>query len=147
MTVVDPRTRIDVLSREVCLQYLAMHHLGRLAVVVDGQPLVFPVNYALDGASIVFRTDGGTKLHAALGGPVAFEVDEADNVWHAGWSVVVSGHAHTVPSDEHARLRRLPLGPWCPGPKETWVRIVADAITGRRINAREVTLDSTKGGT
>ena len=30
-------------------------------------------------------------------------------------------------------LERFPLGPWCPGPKPTWLRIRGGTITGRRI--------------
>lgn len=137
----DPRTHLEVLPRDDCLQFLAHHHLGRLGVVADGQPIVLPVNYALDGESIVFRSDEGTKLHAALGQAVAFEIDGADNLAHAGWSVLVTGRATVVPDRDHERLGRLPLGPWCPGPKATWVRIVPSSITGRRINARAVALD------
>lgn len=58
---------------------------GRLAVVVGGRPLVFPVNFALDGESIVLRTDTGTKLYGARKGLVAFECDGIDGMYHTGW--------------------------------------------------------------
>jgi hypothetical protein len=137
----DPRTHLEVLPLDVCKRLLTLHHLGRLGVIADGRPLVLPVNYTFDGDCVVFRTDDGTKLHAALGQPVAFEIDGADNVWHSGWSVVVTGEAQLVPDDEQDDLRGLPLGPWCPGPKRTWVRIAADAISGRRIVPIEVARD------
>lgn len=35
---------LEVLSEEECLGLLASNEVGRLAVVVDGQPLIFPVN-------------------------------------------------------------------------------------------------------
>jgi nitroimidazol reductase NimA-like FMN-containing flavoprotein (pyridoxamine 5'-phosphate oxidase superfamily) len=131
---VELRTGLELLGRDECLRLLASSPIGRLAVVVGEQPLVFPVNYALDGEHVVFRTAEGTKLHGALRGPVAFEVDCADTVYHGGWSVLVVGHADdVVDPGERARLDRLPLRPWGPGPKDRWVRIRPDAITGRRL--------------
>jgi nitroimidazol reductase NimA-like FMN-containing flavoprotein (pyridoxamine 5'-phosphate oxidase superfamily) len=127
-------SRLEAIPADECLQLLADHHFGRLAVVVDGQPLVFPVNYALSGTQVVFRTDPGTKLHAADGARVAFEIDSADALYHEGWSVLVVGTAY----EEHdpMRLRALdglPLAPWGPGPKSHWMCIRRGAITGRRI--------------
>ena len=100
----------------------------------DGRPLVFPVNFALDGDAIVFRTDAGTKLHGARRGQVAFECDGVDSTYHTGWSVLATGNAEeVVNAAEVARLARLPLGPWCPGPKSTWLRLRPRMLTGRRI--------------
>jgi nitroimidazol reductase NimA-like FMN-containing flavoprotein (pyridoxamine 5'-phosphate oxidase superfamily) len=45
------------LSIDECLELLRTHQFGRIAVVIDGGPVVFPINYAIDGA-VVFRTDG-----------------------------------------------------------------------------------------
>jgi nitroimidazol reductase NimA-like FMN-containing flavoprotein (pyridoxamine 5'-phosphate oxidase superfamily) len=131
---VDPRTGLEVLTREECLRLLGAHHLGRLAVVVAGRPVIFPVNYCLDGDQIVFRTNEGTKLHGARGGPVAFEIDGTDGYYHQGWSVIVVGVGEPVDDEsEIARLERLPLGLWTAAPKPYWVRIRPGAITGRRI--------------
>lgn len=67
-------------------------------------------------------------------GPVAFECDGIDRVYHTGWSVLATGNAEEVVNEaELARLARLPLDPWCPGPKSTWVRIRPLMLTGRRI--------------
>ena len=135
MTVdVDPRTGLEVLDRKACLDLLARCDLGRLAVVVRGRPLVFPVNFALHEGAIVMRVDEGTKLHAARNGPVAFECDGTDRVYHTGWSVLASGDAEEVTvAAEVARLERLPLGTWAPGPKPIWLRIAPKTLTGRRI--------------
>jgi nitroimidazol reductase NimA-like FMN-containing flavoprotein (pyridoxamine 5'-phosphate oxidase superfamily) len=135
MNTIEARTTLDVLDPDECLRLLARHHLGRLAVVVDDQPLVFPVNYALAGHSIVFRTDPGTKLHAANGHRVAFEIDGTDAQYHEGWSVLVVGTAHEElePSRLHD-MARLPLAPWRPGATAHWMRISTGAVTGRRIS-------------
>ncbi len=133
--VVGVRTRLDPIELDECLRLLADHHLGRLAVVVDGQPLVYPVNYALSGRQIVFRSDPGAKLFAAAGHQVAFEIDGADPLYHDGWSVLVVGRAHE--EKDQVRLRefaRLPLSPWASGPKVHWICIGNGAITGRRLS-------------
>jgi nitroimidazol reductase NimA-like FMN-containing flavoprotein (pyridoxamine 5'-phosphate oxidase superfamily) len=131
---VEARTGLELLTRDECLRLLATSPIGRLAVAVGEQPLVFPVNHVLDGDQVVFRTAEGTKLHGALRGRVAFEVDCADTVYHGGWSVLVVGRAEdVVDPTERSRLDALPLRPWGPGPKDRWVRIHAEAITGRRL--------------
>ncbi len=131
---IDQRTGLEDLDRAACLELLARAPLGRLGVVVSGRPLVFPVNFTLDGSAVVLRTNEGTKLYAARNGPVAFECDGIDRMFHTGWSVLVLGDAEEVRNPhEVARLERLPLGPWCPGPKPTWLRIKGGTITGRRI--------------
>jgi hypothetical protein len=133
-TLINLRTGLEELDRDECMRLLAHAPLGRLAVVVNGYPLVFPVNFALDGNAVVLRTDRGTKLYGARNGPVAFECDGIDSTYHTGWSVLIHATADEVRNPiEVARLERLPLGPWCPGPKPTWLRIPAATISGRRI--------------
>lgn len=131
---IDHRTGLEELDRDECLHLLAESPLGRLGVVIGGQPLVFPVNFTLDGDAIVLRTDVGTKLHAARNAPVALECDGIDTAYHTGWSVLAVGDAEEVTSpSEIARLEHLPLGPWCPSAKPIWLRLRAKSITGRRI--------------
>ena len=93
------------LSKSECFALLAREHLGRVAVVDDRGPVVFPVNFVLDRHMVVFRTDEGTKLDAACrGSRVAFEVDGTDTAAHTGWSVLVRGEAIEVtdPASWHA---------------------------------------------
>jgi len=119
-----------------CLELLAGQEVGRLAVVVDGQPLIFPVNYVLDGDSIVFRNDPGTKLTNASFNRVAFEVDAVFPATKEGWSVVVTGTAREFTDaldDVSVREQALPLTTWAAGDKGHWVRIVTPHITGRRL--------------
>jgi nitroimidazol reductase NimA-like FMN-containing flavoprotein (pyridoxamine 5'-phosphate oxidase superfamily) len=134
MGEMDGRTGLEVLDRDECLALLGRCSLGRLAVVIDGQPQIFPVNFALDADAIVFRNDPGSKVDAARDRPVAFECDGADGADHQGWSVVVTGDAMQVRDPaERDRLGHVPLGPWCPGPKAIWLRIQPKTLTGRRI--------------
>jgi len=125
------------LTKSECFELLAREHLGRVAIVDDRGPVVFPVNFVLDRHMVVFRTDEGTKLGAAIrGGRVAFEVDGADAAAHTGWSVLIRGEAIEVTDPaEVARLRKLPLHPWAPGAKAHYVRILPAVLSGRRISA------------
>jgi nitroimidazol reductase NimA-like FMN-containing flavoprotein (pyridoxamine 5'-phosphate oxidase superfamily) len=131
------QARWHELTKSECFELLAREQLGRVALVDDRGPIVFPVNFVLDRHMVVFRADEGTKLDAACrGSGVAFEIDGADPANHTGWSVVVRGEAVEVTDPaELARLRKLPLHPWAPGAKTHYVRILPAALTGRRISA------------
>ena len=131
------QVRWQELSKSECFGLLARVRVGRVAFVDDLGPMVMPVNFVLDRHMVVFRTDGGTKLDAAVrGSRVAFEIDGTDEAARAGWSVVVRGEAVEVTDPaELARLRRLPLRPWAPGAKTHYVRILPAVLTGRRISA------------
>jgi nitroimidazol reductase NimA-like FMN-containing flavoprotein (pyridoxamine 5'-phosphate oxidase superfamily) len=114
---------------------LASQHLGRV-VLIDGLgPAAFPVNYVMDGHTVLFRTDEGSKLDAALrGARVAFQVDGADEASRTGWSVLVRAEAvEVVDSDDLARVCQLPLYAWAPGAKTHYVRLLPALLTGRRI--------------
>jgi nitroimidazol reductase NimA-like FMN-containing flavoprotein (pyridoxamine 5'-phosphate oxidase superfamily) len=134
----SPENEMLELSREQCLELLASHRFGRLAVVMgNGAPVIRPVNYVFDqrSQSVVFRTARGSKLHAILhAAKTAFEIDGIDEAARTGWSVIIEGVTAeiTQPSDTR-RLGRLGLEPWAPGPKPHWVRIRAWRVSGRRI--------------
>lgn len=127
---------LEVLDEDACVALLASEQVGRLAVVVDGRPLVFPVNYVLDGRIVVFRNDPGTKLTNASLDRVCFEVDAIDTDRREGWSVVVQGVGREFTGaldDASVRQRALELTTWVTGEKGHWVRIVRPEISGRRI--------------
>lgn len=84
MRTIDARTGIERLDREECLALLAGEVVGRLAVVAGGGAEIFPVNYVLDGDTVVFRTDSGTKLHAAGRAQASFEIDRIDREHRTG---------------------------------------------------------------
>jgi uncharacterized protein len=129
-------TRVQELSRAEALELLQMHsYVGRIGFIVDGRPLILPVNYLASDDSIVFCTEPGTKLSAIAGGAqVAFEVDDSRPLYHAGWSVVVKGTAREVTDEtELDELRRGPLHSWATRASEHWVRVTLDEVTGRRI--------------
>ena len=117
-----------------CWELLRAAEVGRVAVVVEGRPEIFPVNHLVDGGSVVFRTAPGTKLAgAAQGAAVAFEVDGLDAESDEAWSVVVHGRAREMRSfDEIIETAELPVSPWHEGVKPRFVRIEPDAVSGRR---------------
>src|SRR5579864_7564089 len=129
--------QLQELTKTECFELLANEHLGRLAVVDDRGPVVFPVNYVLDRHTVIFRTEEGTKLHAASRGSRAcFEVDGTDATARTGWSVVVRGEVTEVTDPaELARLRELPLRAWAPGPRNRYARVLPAVLTGRRVTA------------
>jgi len=135
----DDRT-VQEISHSGCLELLRTSAVGRVAGTVDGHPFVLPVNYAVDGDHVVFKTAAGTKLSGSTFARVAFEIDGFDAGSRTGWSVVVEGVATDISDmvdSGSARLRALDLQPWFPGEKTHWVAIQPESITGRRVS-REV---------
>ncbi|MGY1725739.1 pyridoxamine 5'-phosphate oxidase family protein [Geodermatophilus sp. SYSU D01062] len=137
MTAEETAPTLQEIPVEECHRLLATQEIGRLGVNAEHHPLIFPVNYAMDGTTIVIRTAPGTKLAAAEHANVSFEVDEIDRRTRSGWSVLVRGVAEVV-GPEHradlvARTRGTGLEPWAPGEHGHWVRLIPTAVTGRRI--------------
>jgi uncharacterized protein len=136
----DPQPdRIEDLTRSECFGLLAAGNLGRVAVVDDLGPVVFPVSFVLDRHTVVLRTEPGTKLCAARQGSlVCFEADGTDAAGQAGWSVIVRGEITEVTDPaELAHLCALPLRAQAPGTRDHFVRILPAMLTGRRIVAAE----------
>lgn len=127
---------LELLSDDDCRSLLAATAVGRLGFVERGGPVILPVNYTVDGRSIVLRTGEGSKLSTAMmQRPVCFEIDDWDPVAHTGWSVLAKGVSDEVlDDDEIARLDRLPVRPWSrPDLRSHWIRIMVEELTGRRI--------------
>jgi uncharacterized protein len=132
-----PRLLLVDIDRAECERLLAAATMGRLGVVVNGRPEIFPLSHAFDAArhEVVFATTERTKLHAALDWPwVAFEVDEANVDDTGGWSVLVVGHAEEITDAteiERVSCLRGPL--WNAGSPTHWMRITPEKVTGRRV--------------
>lgn len=146
MTYIAPGTK--ELSQDECWELLEEASVGRLAVDIAGKPDIFPINFVVDGNTILFRTGAGTKLAAsALLHHVAFEIDGYEPQKRTAWSVVVKGNATQVEKmDEVYAAEDLPLFPWVAHPKPNFVRIDPHEITGRRFHVLdEVRPDSSIG--
>jgi nitroimidazol reductase NimA-like FMN-containing flavoprotein (pyridoxamine 5'-phosphate oxidase superfamily) len=129
-----------MLPFEDCLRLLASAPVGRVGFYADGEVMVLPVNHAVDGQDVVFRTAHGSKLSAAEGqAVVAFEADAYDPQTRSGWSVLVHGRAEVVYEDaEIQRLSGLGLHPWARAvDRPFWIRIRPTAVSGRQIPVNE----------
>jgi uncharacterized protein len=136
LAVID---EFEVLTEHQCLEYLHSASLGRMGLKVGENIEIFPVNYASDGAIVVFRTASGTRLELATKGRVAFEVDGWDPEAGVGWSVLLKGVASDVTSGHDPfseALRERKVLPLAPGPRERWIAIYPSEISGRRLRHR-----------
>lgn len=135
MSTIEGPAWTEHLSQEECWWFLTLVGVGRLGVLVDSAPEIYPVNHVVDKHTIVFRTDEGTKLRALDRSPaVCYEADGIDFEDRAGWSVLVKGRAVVLTDPEELRrIAELPLRFWAIGTKPHWVRIVPTEVTGRRI--------------
>jgi len=124
---------LEVLDAEECWELLASIPVGRVAFVQAGEPMVLPVNHAVVGRRVVFRTRPGSLLHEALmREPVAFQVDDFDPVRRSGWSVLVRGVADLA--EDPDALWSTELDAWADSvDRDDWVEIRAEEVTGRRI--------------
>lgn len=135
MATIDGRTSLEFLNAPTCWELLASTPVGRIGVLNDSAPEIYPLNHVVDDRTIVFRTDPGTKLRGLLRSPsVCYEVDGFDPDGTTGWSVLVKGRAVQIKDPAELRaVSQLPLHLWTIGDKVHWVRIVPVEVTGRRI--------------
>jgi nitroimidazol reductase NimA-like FMN-containing flavoprotein (pyridoxamine 5'-phosphate oxidase superfamily) len=127
----DTADPVVALSDEQCWELLRGQELGRLVTHVGDVLDIFPVNYVVDGESVLFRTAQGSKLfELTVNDEVLFEVD--DHTDTDAWSVIVRGRAR--PLDSSAEVERadgLGLRPWIPTLKYVYVRVEPTAVSGR----------------
>jgi nitroimidazol reductase NimA-like FMN-containing flavoprotein (pyridoxamine 5'-phosphate oxidase superfamily) len=132
----NPNDGFRELDRQECLRLLERTPIGRVVHTRHALPAVLPVNFCLDiDSAVLMRTSADSELAAAIDGVViAFEADEVDAAARSGWSVVVTGRA-TVVTDpvEHGRLTRTGPRSWVASPKEVFIRIEPELVTGRQL--------------
>jgi len=118
-----------------CFDLLEPGGIGRVGFTADGWVTMLPVNFAVSGKAIIFRTAPDTLLALHAGARLSFEVDHFDEARREGWSVLVLGHAHRVTDeDEVKHLEDVTrLEPWAPGARDVYVRIAPIQISGRHI--------------
>jgi uncharacterized protein len=136
----DSQDHIESLERGECIRRLAAQGIGRLGVAPHGKVGIFPVNYLVDGDSVVVRVrpHGGLD-EATRGSFVAIEIDHADSLYHEGWSVLVQGScSHVTDPDELDALGHLPLLPWGGPDRDLYLRVAIESVSGRHIHHRAV---------
>jgi uncharacterized protein len=136
--LMEDNLQLEELDVETCFDLLSRCTVGRIGVNMEHLgPLVVPVNFALDGEIVVFRSDEGTKLRLLEHGPISFQVDSLDHLHQVGWSVLVRGVAHHAEAWE---VSHVDVEPWA-GPRQHWIRLVPGLVTGRRIRFDELPFD------
>jgi nitroimidazol reductase NimA-like FMN-containing flavoprotein (pyridoxamine 5'-phosphate oxidase superfamily) len=130
---------LEPLSQETCVRFLREGTVGRIAFVVDDDPLIVPVNYRLvepsSGPLLAVRTRPGTVIDQAPTN-VAFEIDSIDPVHHEGWSVLVRGELlHATPTSPEFRELYDP-NPWL-ADRDSWLLVDPWEISGRELHGAE----------
>ena len=133
--ITEANVWVDELGPDQCWTLVERCAVGRLGFAAEGEQLILPVNYAVDGHRIVVRT-GRTVMLEALGrgATVAFEVDGADAASETGWSVLIKGHASEMDPPGTKGEPPLDIKPWAMSSRDHWLRIMPWSITGRAIS-------------
>jgi nitroimidazol reductase NimA-like FMN-containing flavoprotein (pyridoxamine 5'-phosphate oxidase superfamily) len=128
--------RLTELAEDECLELLAGRQVGRLAYTDQDGLAVVPVNYVVQGDTVLFRTSPHTTLGRNVdNASVAFEVDEIDDFTQSGWSVLVRGRAEHVDVDDLPSAAASRPTPWAEGSRNLTLRIRPRSLTGRRLLA------------
>ena len=135
--------RLEVLTDDECRWLLASCKVGRVSVTSDALPLIAPVNYVLDGSTIVFRTRSDGMLASACNDAViAFEIDQLAGDGSGGWSVNVVGIASVLAPSDNLRALSLGLVSAAGDDRDAFVRLRLGLVTGRRITPLEASATS-----
>ena len=132
-------TDLETLTPEECWRLLGKRVVGRVGFDMGHGPRIHPVNYRVDGRSVVLRTSEDAELTRfvemfADGSLIAFEVDEIDYEWHGGWSVLIEATIERVdPPDELHRLHDVWPRTWVSGTRDVVARVTPGEVTGRRL--------------
>jgi hypothetical protein len=122
------------LTEPECWERLGGHGVGRIALPEEPGPIVVPVNYLVDGASVVYRTEPGAVAAVPAGAHLSFQADHVDDRLRNGWSVLLVGTAERPGPDETGPLeQRAGADPMLGGRRRLWIRVRPVKVTGRRI--------------
>ena len=129
---------LDEIDLRDCVELLRFGDFGRIAVDIDGGPVIVPVNFRLVEAPgrtwVALRTRPGNLLDRDRV-PAAFEVDHVDHAAREGWSVLVRGTLLRVDPDAGDFRALFDPKPWVTDERDRWLVIEPFAITGRRLHA------------
>lgn len=120
------------LDEQECWKRLRATEFGRLAYHLTDEVHIAPVNYAVDGGRIIFRSAEGSKLlGVVMDKDVAFEIDLIDDEAERAWSVVARGAAELLEGQQARDTDNLRLRPWVDEAKYNVVAITVTEISGR----------------
>jgi len=126
---------LRTLSPAECFDLLEPGGIGRVGFTSADGTMMLPVNFAMTGKIVIFRTAPDSLLALYANALVSFEADRLDAARMEGWSVLVHGHAHKVTDEREVKHieERTHLEPWAGGARDVYVRISPAQISGRRI--------------
>ncbi len=129
------------LSPAECFDLLEPGGIGRVGFASADGIMMLPVNFAVTGKTIIFRTAPDTLLALYGNARVSFEVDRFDEALHEGWSVLAQGHAHEVTDEREVRHLEdgTRLEPWAAGARDVYIRITPTRISGRHVRPSRAT--------
>jgi nitroimidazol reductase NimA-like FMN-containing flavoprotein (pyridoxamine 5'-phosphate oxidase superfamily) len=135
MTLAQHDAESIAVTRAECGRLLRSMAVGRVAFTDGALPQVMPVNYVMDGTSVVFRTEARGRLaYCCRYAVVAFEVDDIDPATQHGWSVLIVGDTAIITDeDQLTRVRQLPFATPADSDRDHYIRIVPGIVTGRRV--------------
>ena len=119
------------LTEDECWELLRTQTVGRVGWQGSDGPTIVPVNYAVDGSSVIVRTAPYTALgREGSTHELAFQVDQLDPATRSGWSVLVRGRRRLDP-DAYGTTPRPDV--WVAGSRWLVLRIETRTISGRRL--------------
>ena len=126
---------LRTLSPAECFGLLELGGVGRVGFASADGIMMLPVNFAVTGKGIIFRTAPDTLLALYANAQISFEVDHLDEALREGWSVLVHGRAHTITDEREVKRLEdsIHLEPWAAGARDVYVRIAPTRISGRCI--------------
>ena len=137
---VSARRALDRLDEAECMELLADGGMGRLVFTSRYGPTALPVEYKMDGESIVLGTwdrvfDEDLRTGIAYADyQVAVEVEEIDPQAHDGWIVLARGAAHHLDTEaERAPFIDAGLEPWVENVPAHFIRVSPTSIFGVRL--------------
>jgi len=119
-----------------CRRLLESGVFGRVAISTPSGPLIVPVNYAVSGDRILFRTTPYSVLGTyGRNAEMAFEVDHVDYEYEAGWSVVALGRGNVLTDarEVHELVGTEAPRPWASGTRSLFFALTWRELTGRRL--------------
>lgn len=129
------RPVLESMSVDECRTLVTPGGIGRVVFSNDRGSVALPVNFRMLGHDVVFRSESDSPVLSAItDGEISFEVDHLDEALTEGWSVLFSGEGREiVDATEHEQAEALDITPWAGGQRDTYVALVPDIVTGRRI--------------
>jgi|SRR5665213_350679 nitroimidazol reductase NimA-like FMN-containing flavoprotein (pyridoxamine 5'-phosphate oxidase superfamily) len=122
------------LERAQCLELIRGACIARVVLSIKCIPVALPVNVSVLDEDVIFTTDSGSKLTAAIEGQVvSVEADDIDLMYRTGWSVLATGRAQLVTEPTDIEWANSRLQAWAPGPHPFLVKVPSTLISGRRL--------------